>query len=131
MAKFAIIEDGTVINIAEAENALGDHWIEWVDGVEKGDLFDGEVFTKPEPIVVVPEAVTQRQARLALLSAGLLAGVQPAIDNLPSPQKEAAQIEWDYASIIKRDSPLIDSIGGALGLTEGQIDALFIAADAI
>lgn len=47
MAKFAIIENGTVVNIADAESALGDDWIEWTEGVEKGDMFDGDVFTKP------------------------------------------------------------------------------------
>ena len=138
--RYAIVENGVVSNIALADGPLvewGEEtvpvtgWFEWTDGVAIGDLFDGEVFTKPEPVVEVPQAVTQRQARLALLAAGLLAAVQPALDSLPSPQREAAQIEWDWASTIKRDSPLIVSVGAALGLTDEQIDALFIAAAVI
>lgn len=76
----------------------------------------------------VPEAVSMRQARLALLGAGLLGAIDAAINSLPSPQKEAAAIEWDYASDVRRDSPLLESLAPALGLTDAQIDALFITA---
>jgi len=77
----------------------------------------------------VPEAVTQRQARLALLEAGLLSNVSTIINAMQSPAKEVASIEWEYASQIRRDSPLITSLGGALGLTSEEIDDLFLAAN--
>ena len=79
---------------------------------------------------VVPEAITMRQARLALLAADLLDSVDAAISSLPSPQREAARIEWEYATEVRRDSPTMALIGAALGLTEEQIDALFIDAAA-
>lgn len=71
-----------------------------------------------------------RQARLALLSAGLLSNVDAAIAALASPQKEAAQIEWEYATTVERASPLIGQLAPALSLTEAQMDQLFIAAAA-
>lgn len=80
------------------------------------------------PATPVPVSVTMRQARLALLAQGLLSSVDPLIDALPSPQKEAARIEWEYASEIRRDSALMAQIGAALSLTSTQIDDLFIAA---
>lgn len=76
----------------------------------------------------VPASVSMRQARLALLGAGLLSSVDAAIAALPSPAKEAAQIEWDYASEVQRDNALIASLASGLGLTEAQIDDLFITA---
>lgn len=77
----------------------------------------------------VPESVTMRQARLALLAAGLLDGVDAAIDSLPSPQREAARIEWEYATEVRRDSPLVATIGAARGLSEeDQNDLFFLAA---
>lgn len=79
----------------------------------------------------VPQAVTMRQARLALLGAGRLADVAAAINSLPSPQKEAAQIEWEYSQEVQRDKPLVLALAPALGLSESQLDALFIAAKAI
>ena len=79
----------------------------------------------------VPEQVTMRQARLALLGAGLLSSVDAAIASLPSPQKEAAQIEWEYAAVVQRNSGLVPAMAQALGMSEAQIDELFITAAAL
>lgn len=83
--------------------------------------------TKP----AVPSEVTMRQARLALLGAGKLAAVDAAINGLPEPQRSAARIEWDYSSTVRREQPLVLGLAPALGLTSGQLDALFIAAAAL
>ena len=79
----------------------------------------------------VPNSVTMRQARLALLGAGLLAGVDAAINALPSPQKEAARIEWEYATEVQRSSGLVPMMVVALGLDDAALDALFIEAAAL
>lgn len=76
----------------------------------------------------VPQSVTMRQARLALLDAGLLSAVQPAIDAMASPAKEAAQIEWEYSSAVQRHNSFVSTLGAALGLSEAQLDNLFVAA---
>lgn len=83
------------------------------------------------PVVLSPAAVTMRQARLALLAAGKLASVSTAIAALPSPQKEAAQIEWEYAATVDRDGALTVLLGSALGLSAAQLDALFLAGSAL
>ena len=58
-------------------------------------LADGGVPLPPEPTPpYVPASVTMRQARLALLGAGLLASVDAAIDGLPSPQKCSGYLAW-------------------------------------
>ena len=76
----------------------------------------------------VPQHVTMRQARLALLGAGLLAGIDAAINGLPSPQKEAARIEWEYSQEVQRHNGFVSVLAPMLGMTEAQTDALFIAA---
>lgn len=76
----------------------------------------------------VPAEVTMRQARLALLGAGKLAAVDAAIEALPEPQRSAARIEWDYSSTVRRSQPLVLALAPALGLSTGQLDALFITA---
>lgn len=134
MERFAIIEDGIVDNIviADAEFAQEQGWLVAPGDVEIGWTHDGEAFAAPvvsaEERRAAIRPVTMRQARLALLGAGLLSGVDPALAALPSPQREAAEIEWEYAQEVRRDAPLIAAIGGALGLTEEQIDSLFEAA---
>jgi hypothetical protein len=77
---------------------------------------------------VIPAVISMRQARLALLSAGLLLKVNSAIDSLPSPEKEAAQIDWEYAQEVKRSDPLVQSLAIALELTEEDLDNLFLLA---
>lgn len=92
------------------------------------ELTDGD----PAPITYpqdVPQTVTMRQARLALLGAGKLAAVAAAIASLPSPQREAAQIEWDYSSVVERHRQLVATLAPAMGLDDAGVDALFIAAD--
>lgn len=70
----------------------------------------------------VPSQVAMRQARLALLYAGLLDDVQPAIDSIPDPiSRRAAQIEWEYSSYVERDKPLVAGIAAAVGLSVEQV----------
>ena len=76
----------------------------------------------------VPRSVSMRQARLALLAAGLLPTIQTYMDTQAT---EAVRIEWEYATDIHRDRDLVAGIGQLLGLTGAQIDALFVAARAI
>tara|TARA_R110000823_G_scaffold225669_3_gene353432 strand:- start:3694 stop:4068 length:375 start_codon:yes stop_codon:yes gene_type:complete len=76
----------------------------------------------------VPQAVTMRQARLALLGAGLLPAVNAALAALPEPQKTAAQITWEYSTEVQRGNGLVPQMAASLGMTPQQIDALFIAA---
>jgi phosphoribosylamine-glycine ligase len=75
-----------------------------------------------------PKEVTMRQARLALLQAGLLDKVTAAIAGMPSPQKQAAEIEWEYSNSLKRSQPLVVQLGAALGLDAAALDLLFSTA---
>lgn len=77
---------------------------------------------------LVPESVTMRQARQAMLSAGILAQVDALIAAMPGEEGESARIDWNHARDVKRDWPLIGALGPQMGLTEQQIDDLFIYA---
>lgn len=88
----------------------------------------------PEYVPVVdpvPEVVTMRQARLALLGAGLLAQVNTAVANMPGADGDAARIEWEFSSTVERHRPLVLSLITALGLTDAQLDELFRQAAAL
>lgn len=80
---------------------------------------------EPEPQEPgVPFSISPRQARLALDEAGLL---ELAEEKLSQADKKA-QIEWEYATSIERGSALIATFGSILGLSDEQIDELFITA---
>lgn len=72
----------------------------------------------------VPKQVTMRQARVALSRAGLLASVNAAV----AAADDETKITWEFAQEVKRHSPYIAAIGGLLGLTDQEIDELFITA---
>lgn len=81
----------------------------------------------PQPPLPIPQTVSPRQARLALLAAGLLDDVEATITAAP----RSVQIDWEFANEIRRDNPVIASMAATLNLTEAQIDDLFVAAAAI
>lgn len=84
---------------------------------------------RPKPAPVVIASVTMRQARLALLGAGLLDAVEAAIAAMPdATQRRAAEIEWEYAQTVDRESPFTQQLASGLGLTSEQLDALFTQA---
>lgn len=76
----------------------------------------------------VPQEVTMRQARLALLRIGKLAAVAPAIEALDGDERDAARIEWEFSSTVVRHRPLVAMLGQALGLDGAALDELFITA---
>ncbi|MBK5571816.1 MAG: hypothetical protein I8N66_36260 [Ensifer sp. SSB1] len=75
--------------------------------------------SSPEEARAAMRPLTARQPRLGLLDAGIspsavsvtLGGV------LAGPDKNKAQIEWDYATTFDRTHPLIATVGSALGLS--------------
>ena len=73
----------------------------------------------------VPATVTMRQARMALLQAGMLSSVQSAIDSLSGQSGEAARIEWEFSAEVQRERPLVSTLQDILGLTSSQVDDLF------
>jgi hypothetical protein len=69
----------------------------------------------------VPKVVTIRQAKLALNQTDMLDGINAAIANAD----RAVQIEWEYATEVRRDWPTLLALQPALGLTDVQVDDLF------
>ncbi len=77
----------------------------------------------------VPQVVSRFQARAALHLAGLLDDVE-AMMALPE-TPALAKLAWADAQEFKRDSPSLLGIASALGLTDAQLDSLFITAAGI
>ena len=93
-----------------------------------GDFGPIAAYVAPPVTTTIPTVVTMRQARLAMLDAGILTSVSDALAAMTGPAGEAARIEWEYAAELKRDHPLVASLSAALGLTSAQLDGLFTAA---
>lgn len=80
----------------------------------------------PDP---VPDSVERYQARVALHEAGHLTDVEAAMSR---PETNfVAKEAWLGASVFRRDSETVKVMGAELGLTDDQIDDLFIKASKI
>ena len=106
------------------------HYYTFADEAEYLSMSNGVDLTVPVPRYV-PAEVQMRQARLALMRAGNLAAVETALTAMTGVTGEAARIEWQYSNTIKRNQPLVLSLGAVLGLTPTQLDDLFLLAESI
>jgi hypothetical protein len=113
---------------------LGDMQYSSMRALTVAQRFELGIIELPEPELVytpmpaqIPQSVFPRQARLALLAADLLDAVEAAIAGA----SRADRITWEFAAEIRRDSPMIANLGAGLGITDEQIDQLFIAAAGI
>lgn len=75
--------------------------------------------------------VTMRQARLAMLHAGILDDVESTLATMEGDEGRAARIDWEFAQEVRRDWHLVNALGTRLGMTEAQIDDLFVFAGSI
>lgn len=78
------------------------------------------------PAPIIPQVITSRQGKLALLDAGIYQQVVSAIDSMAGDAGVRAKITWESASEFRRDDPVLCSIAAALGLQGEQIDQMFV-----
>lgn len=74
--------------------------------------------------------LSARQFRLGLVAGGIhTSQVDFAINQMvDGPEKNIAQIEWEYATVFARTHPLIDTLSAALGLTPEAVDTMWLNA---
>jgi hypothetical protein len=95
---------------------------------DASDIITAEMKAEEGARAAIPTLVTMRQAKLQLSRAGILAQAEAAIAAMEGQPAEEAQIEWEYATELRRDHPLVLGIGQALGLDDATIDRLFVEA---
>ena len=86
----------------------------------------------PEPapeVPAVPQTVTRNQAQSARYLTGMLESVEALMTHPDTPMLQ--RLAWKNALEFKRQSPTVLAMGAALGLTDADIDGLFIAAAGI
>ena len=71
----------------------------------------------------VPQSITPLQAKLQLLKLGLLDEVEALITG-----DRAAQLYWEYASVVERDNAVLLLMANSIGLTSEQVDEMFMEA---
>lgn len=138
---YAVVEDGVVTNVIVAtedfiqsyRDSTGLTCVQYDEFDEDdtrvariGEHYVDGKFITPYVAPSIPTSITMRQARLALLQAGKLSDIDTALAYLPSPQKEQAKIEWEYGSEVERHNGWIESLAPMLGMTDEDVDGLFV-----
>jgi len=94
-----------------------------------------EIAALPPPAPpVVPREVTNFQARALLMNMPGSAAGRSLFQDVDDTLRAVGGVEWqawEYTTIFPRNSQLIATLGAQLGLTDAQLDQMFIAAAAI
>jgi hypothetical protein len=144
MADYLLLSNGWVVRALDGamispDPAGADYgaYLAWVaagsapDSLPNAGVVPSSTPTGP----VVPASVSNFQARAYLMSipSQRIAG-QTLFDDANGEMAAAGGVAhqaWEYANNFDRSGDLVNSIGGVLGLTSAQIDAMFIAASAV
>lgn len=154
MSRFAVISDGVVVNVIEADAQFAARIgaVAVAESVSIGWRFDGDTFAPPEPEIETATfpSLTGRQLLIALRTIGITADMidaqiidlaaqqiaaaqdiadpverQAAIDQIEL-DRDLALIEWRHASQYERAHPLIIDVAEALELPEWHVDTLWL-----
>lgn len=96
---------------------------------------EGDV-AKATPVIedipeVVPERVSKAQGKAALIIAGIWDSVLSYLDTLQGEEKIIAELALNDTTEWKRDSPFLNQAATALGISDKQLDTLFLQASKI
>jgi hypothetical protein len=77
----------------------------------------------------VPQSITKRQARQELIESGFIGAVEAAIDAIQDPTQKALMLSWwNDSQDYERANPELITMAASIGLTEEQLDAMFLSA---
>lgn len=103
-------------------NPKAQEWTLIPDPPSPQAYWDGSAWVEPPPYV--PYEITRLQGMLMLDQLGLLEQCEQII----AASDRTTQMAWDNASKFVRQSPTMVAVGHALGLTDEQLDELFVQA---
>jgi hypothetical protein len=91
---------------------------------------NGELVTATS-LPKVPNSIPGWKAKAVLEMAGLLQSAQAAVASLQGDEGIAAKHAWESATSFDRYGPTVTAVAAALGLSDAQLDAMFIQAESI
>ena len=135
---YAFIQNGIVTNVLRVEPStiyapnVAAQYIPAPEGVEVGWLYDGAEFSAPAPQPApAPTTCTPAQGLIALYALKQLTeqSILDVIAKIPDPvQRYTATIGYQRATTWQRGSATITTMAQLLGLTDEDLDALFVYA---
>ena len=125
------VQDGVVELVKQdSSDPLYMEYVEYLqeDGVvEQSELFAEE----EESAALCPNEVALWKLRFILKQMNIEDSISEKLNELPEPQKTAANYIWNYGNAIDRHSPTIMYLQSVLGLTDTQVNNIFIQSNSI
>lgn len=123
------IQSGTVtrdadgVEVAPAQSVTDADYVAYIEWINAGN----EPRILDYPTAAVPQEVSMRQAQQALLQEGMLDTVEQVV----AQADRAIQIDWYKGQTVRRDWPALIVVQSLLGMTDRQIDELFVLAESL
>ena len=141
--------DQQVITVGEGGGYYDDSAVLWDEGIDgtMPEITIGAMVREDEELVYssdrldlyqqaasavpVPVSITPRQGLLILSRYNLLETVQSMLAAMTGQEGVEARIDFEKANEWKRDWPLLNDMATALGLSQAQVDQMFIEASVL
>lgn len=81
--------------------------------------------------VEIPQEIQLWRVRTILKLSGLESNIETALNGLDEPMKTGALYVWNYGTTIERGSATVQLLQYVLGLSDTQVDEIFIQANEI
>lgn len=136
MAEYALLINGTkqeFRDLSERPPHIPHKNVEWYPVVrEYGEPFEGVesdsyVIRTVDPATLppsVPDRVSPRQARLALLAIDKLDAANAAVEKAGL----ATKVAWEFSTYVLRNDPDVIALAASIGIDEAALDQMFIEA---
>lgn len=118
-----ITRDADGVEVAPAQSVTDPDYVAYVEWINAGNV----PRTVNYPMPSVPQEVSMRQAQQALLQEGLL----DAVEQVVAQADRSIQIDWYKGQTVRRDWPALNVVQSLLGMTDRQVDELFIIAESL
>lgn len=93
---------------------------EWIEGATPEEIAEAN---KP----IVPESISQMKLRKQLILSGIsIASIDALIQQLPQPNRDLIYTMWEYAVVFDRANAELNAMAEMLGITQEQLDEIFI-----
>lgn len=126
MLKYKISHDNKIVEFLTEQDAL--NYKNQNNLLEEIEIFQDEI----QGFKNVPEEVTPRQFRQALILSGIsMQTIEDFISFQPEPIKSLAMIEWEYSTAFLRNNQMMNSLAPAIGFTPSMLDDLWILAETL
>jgi len=117
-----IPENRIEVNVLYTRNYLFPKWnsTQWIEGATTEEIAEVNK-------TIVPDSISQMKLRKQLILSDIsIASIDALIQSLPQPNRDLIYTMWQYAVVFDRHNPELNAMAGMLGVTQQQLDEIFI-----